>query len=233
MHLTIAVCDDSKIDCDYVCSLLEKYSSQREHGLTVKVFSSAESFLFEYEENNDFDLLLLDVEMPGIDGVSLAKTIRRRNFSVPIVFITGFTDYIADGYDVDALHYLLKPLNTEKFFEILDKAVKKIETDDRYILLDMPGETVKICINEISFIDVSGNYITVHTGNKDYVLKKSLNEFTKSLDKRFYRLGRSTVINLHTVRRITRKSVTLSSGVQIDLPRGHYDSLNRAFIDEL
>lgn len=75
-----------------------------------------ESFLFRYDEYKAFDILLFDVEMSGMDGVSAARKVRRENAAVQIVFITGYSDYIAEGYDVAALHYLMKPLNKEKFF---------------------------------------------------------------------------------------------------------------------
>lgn len=82
-------------------------------------------FFFCYAEDKSFDLLLLDVEMPGTDGVTLAKTVRQENEAVQIVFITGYSDYIAEGYDVAALHYLVKPVSREKLFAVLDRAWEK------------------------------------------------------------------------------------------------------------
>lgn len=77
-----------------------------------------ESFLFRYEEKKDYDILLLDVEMKAISGMELARRIRRENDSVQIVFITGYPDYISEGYDVSALHYLMKPISAGKLSEV-------------------------------------------------------------------------------------------------------------------
>ena len=115
----IAVCDDSAADMEYIQTLVREWAGER--CVQVKGFPSAEAFLFQYEEEKDFDILLLDIEMAEMDGVSLARRIRRDNTGVQIVFITGYSDYIADGYDVEALHYLLKPVKKEQFFQVLDR----------------------------------------------------------------------------------------------------------------
>ena len=93
--------------------------------LQTDCFPSAEQFLFHYADFPQYDLLLLDVEMSAMDGVTMAKEVRKTNETVEIVFITGYTDYIAEGYDVGALHYLVKPLHREKFFAVLDKALSR------------------------------------------------------------------------------------------------------------
>lgn len=116
MKYSIAICDDSKTDAALVQSFLLEWAKQRGTEVEIEVFPSAESFLFRYDEYKAFDILLFDVEMSGMDGVSAARKVRRENAAVQIVFITGYSDYIAEGYDVAALHYLMKPLNKEKFF---------------------------------------------------------------------------------------------------------------------
>ena len=114
MAYRAAVCDDSAADADYVRGIVAHWAEQRGVALECRTFSSAEQFLFCYAEDKNFDLLLLDVEMPGADGVTLAKMVRQENEAVQIVFITGYSDYIAEGYDVAALHYLMKPVRPEK-----------------------------------------------------------------------------------------------------------------------
>lgn len=125
MKYSIAICDDSKTDAALVQSFLLEWAKQRGTEVEIEVFPSAESFLFRYDEYKAFDILLFDVEMSGMDGVSAARKVRRENEAVQIVFITGYSDYIAEGYDVAALHYLMKPLNKEKFFSVLNRAAQK------------------------------------------------------------------------------------------------------------
>ena len=115
-----AVCDDRAEDAAFVGELLTEWGQARGQAVRWEAFPSAESFLFRYAEDKMFDLLVLDIEMGGMDGVSLAREVRRESEAVQIVFLTGYSDYIAEGYDVAALHYLMKPVDREKLFSVLD-----------------------------------------------------------------------------------------------------------------
>ena len=182
-----------------------------------------------YDEDKNFDLLLLDVEMGGMDGVTMAKRVRAENTAVQIVFITGYTDYIAEGYDVAALHYLVKPVHEEKLFEVLDRAAAKIRSDSRALTLECGGETVRVPLYEIRYLDVEKNYTTVHA-KRDYTVKKTLGALSDELDERFFRIGRAAIVNLSYIRRVTKTDAILSDGAAIQLPRGAYEALNRAII---
>ena len=103
MELRIAVCDDAEEDRTYVSGLVKDWAAQAGHQAEITAFSSAESFLFRYAEDKNWDILLLDIEMGAMDGVSLAKRVRKDNEAVQIVFVTGYSDYIAEGYEVAAL----------------------------------------------------------------------------------------------------------------------------------
>lgn len=229
MIYKIAICDDSKEDTGYVAGLLKKWSAQRQMAVQAECFPSAESFLFQYAEDKNYDILLLDIEMGQMDGVTMARQIRRDNETVQIVFITGYSEYIAEGYEVAALHYLLKPVNEEKLFAVLDRAVEKLRRSERCLTLALSGEMVRIPLHEIRYLDVQQNYVTVH-GKEDYTVKKSLGEFEKLLDEEFFRLGRGGIVNLSYISRVTKTDVYLKDGSVLPLPRGKYEALNRAII---
>ena len=177
-----------------------------------------------------YDLILLDIEMPGMDGVSMARAIRRENEAVQIVFITGYSDYIAEGYEVAALHYLMKPIKSEKLRVVLDRAAEKRKQQDRCLNLELSGEMVRLPFYEIRYLEVRQNYVTLHA-KREYTVKRTLGEFEKELDQRFFRVGRSLILNLRDVRRVTRTEVRLSDGTVLPLPRGAYEPLNRAIIE--
>ena len=170
--------------------------------------------------------------MGNMDGVTLARQIRKSNKSVQIVFITGYSDYIAEGYDVEALHYLMKPLKEEKLYDVLDRAVSKIMQNEKHLVLNTFDEMIRIPLHEIIYIDVDRNYVTVHS-NKDYTVKKTLAEIEKELDERFFRIGRSAIVNLKYISRVTKTDVYLNNGIILQLPRGIYEALNRAIINEM
>lgn len=131
MEYKIAICDDEQKDRDFVAALSRRWAEQRGNTVELTEFSSAEQFLFCYGEQSDYDILLLDIEMGQMDGVQLAKQLRQKNETIQIVFVTGYSDYISEGYEVAALHYLMKPVREEKFFSVLDRAADKLRKNER------------------------------------------------------------------------------------------------------
>ena len=228
MDYRIAICDDKQEDREYVQQLTARWAQQRGNQMEMTEFCSAEQFLFSCPQP-DFDLLLLDIEMGEMDGVSLAKQVRRTNELMQIVFITGYSDYITEGYEVAALHYLMKPVKEEKLFVVLDRAVERLHKNTKVLTLETAEEMVRVPLYQVSALEVQRNYVTVHA-RQDYTVKKSLNELMEQLDERFFRVGRSAVVNLNDISRVTRSDIYLTDGRIIPLPRGAYDKLNRAII---
>lgn len=231
MDYRFAICDDEAEYAEYIGRLTALWARQAGAAVEIERFPSAEAFLFRWEERRDFDVLLLDIEMAGMDGVALAKTVRQAGDEVQIVFITGYTDYIAEGYEVSALHYLTKPVNEEKLFQVLTRAVSRLARNESVLTLELPGEVVRLPLGKIRYLEVLHNYVTVHAG-QDYTVKRPLGELEKELDSRFFRVGRSYILNLTCIRRVARTEAELSTGERIPLPRGQYDKLNRAIIDK-
>lgn len=232
MHYHMAVCDDQESDAGLVKALALSWAEASGHTAAIDVFPSAEAFLFRYAEDKSYDILLLDVEMGAMDGVALAKTVRNENDAVQIVFITGYSDYIAEGYEVAALHYLIKPVSGEKLFEVLSRAAGRLKTDERALLLELDGEILRLPLREIRYLEVQGNYVTIHAA-RDYSMKSTLSKFESALDERFFRTGRSFILNLTCIRRVTRVEAELLSGERIPLPRGMYDALNHAILERI
>lgn len=229
MTYRVAICDDDEMDSSYVKACLCRWASSRRANVVVDVFPSAEAFLFRNEGSGGYDILLLDIEMGLMDGVELARRVRANDKAVQIVFITGYSDYIAEGYDVEALNYLMKPIDESKLFEVLDKAASKVQGNARVLTLELGGEIVRVPVYEVQYLEVYGNYVTIHA-NQDIVVKKTLGEFEKELGEGFHRIGRSYIVNLKMVRRVTKTQVLLANGRNLAIPRGAYEPLNRAII---
>lgn len=229
MNYKIAICDDSEKDSDYVLSIVKDWAHKDNLNIQINTFSSAEALLFHYEAENDYDILLLDIEMKEMNGVELAKRIRQGNKEIQIIFITGYTDYIADGYDVEALHYILKPVHADKLLQVLERAREKLKKNEAALLVKLTDGTMRIPLYTIRYIEVRSNYVTIHA-DEDVTLKTTLSAIEKDLDESFCRIGRSFIVNLRSIRRITRNEALLSDGSSIPLPRGMYEPLNRALI---
>lgn len=227
--MKLAICDDSVADTDYVSRLIEEWRRQKGIVAELLSFPSAEALLFAWEESRDIDILLLDIEMKGMNGLELAKRLRQYGAGMQIIFLTGYMDYIAEGYDVEALHYLLKPVTVERLRQVLDRAVERISTREHMLLLSLADGVVQLPLYEIRYLEVMRNYTTVHA-KEDYSVKRSLNELAGELDEGFYRIHRSFIVNLRFVRRITREQVMLKDGTALPLSRRHYEGLNQALI---
>lgn len=231
MKYKIAICDDCDTDRQYVLDMVHAWAADFGHVVHTDTFSSAESFLFHYAEESNYDILLLDIEMGEMDGVTMAKQLRRSNDTVQIIFITGYSDYISEGYEVAALHYLMKPIKEEKLCSVLCRAVEKLFKNEKVLNFEIGGEMVRVPIYRIRYADVYGNYVTIHALN-DVTVKMALKELEKELDERFHRVGRSAIVNLNYISRVTKTEIKLSDGTSIPLPRGAYEGVNRAIISQ-
>lgn len=230
MKYKIAICDDAAEDRAYVRGIVEKWAAAAGYAVQINTFASAENFLFHYADESDYDILLLDVEMDAMDGVTMARQLRRENDTVQIVFVTGYSDYIAEGYDVAALHYLMKPVREEKLFAVLDRAADKVARNEKVLHFEVGGEMVRVPVYQIRYAEVMGNYVTIHAA-EDVTVKMTLGELEKLLDERFYRAGRSIIVNITQISRVTKTAIRLGDGAVIPLPRGAYEGVNRAIIE--
>lgn len=231
MIYEIAICDDDRRIVEELERLLKSWGRSRSKRLSIKSFLSSEAFLFDYEEDKKYHILLLDIEMPGMNGVDLAEKIRAWDRSVEIIFITGYMDYIARGYDVEALNYLLKPVDEVKLFEVLDKAVNRIGSVEKFIYVDTGEGMLKLDIHTIVYAEVDKNYTTIYTEDDRYRFKQTLKSLEDKLDDRFFRTSRSFLVNLKYVKKVSRTSVDLANGVKIPLARKKYEEINRAIIE--
>lgn len=229
MELHLAVCDDEPVQIAFLTDLIRTWASRCHRAVRVDGFPSAESFLFRYAADKSFDILLLDVEMGGMNGVELARTIRRENRELQIIFVTGYLEYITDGYDVEALNYLLKPVTEEKLLAVLERAAERLGRRESALLLETGDETVRLPLYEIRYLEVRQNYVTVHAA-EEYTVKRPLSELEQGLDDSFFRTGRSFIVNLRYVKKVSRTEVFLKDGASVPLSRGLYDRINQAII---
>ena len=227
---TIAICDDINKDAQYLASVVQSWAQEQKVSVNIEMFPSAESFLFHYDEKKDYDILLLDVEMKNISGIELAKQIRSMDHRVEIIFTTSHFELSGEGYEVDALHYLIKPIAETKLMEVLSKAARKLSVEPPSLVIICNGETVKLLEPDILYIESFLHYVVVHTQSTEYKLKENLSALKGKLSSDFYQTHRSYLVSLKHIRKISRTAVWLDCGAEIPLARGKYDDVNRAFI---
>lgn len=230
MKYKIAICDDEQNQIEYITSIVASWSTHEGYSCEIRMFASAEAFLFEYEEDKAYDILLLDVEMKNMNGIELAKRIRRDNNRAEIIFITSHFEFVGEGYEVDALHYLIKPISAEKLTQVLTKATEKISVEPPSVVISCEGEIVKLYEADIRYVESFLHYIVIHTKDKEYKIKENISVFENRVSDDFYRIHRSYLVSLKHITRISRTSVNIGN-TELPLSRGKYDDINRAFIE--
>ena len=230
MAYRVAIVDDSTTDAKFVQGILNSWAEQRQANIQAEVFPSAEAFLFRYAEDKDWDILLLDIEMGNMDGVALAKKIRQDNESVQMVFVTGFADYISEGYEVAALHYLMKPVKQDKLFAVLDRAVASIQKIERVILLPVGGEMLRLPISQVQYVEAFSHTVAIITGTGTIQVKMPISDVEKLLGEEFIRCHRSYLVGLKHIARLSKTEVILDSGKTLPLSRGAAPLVHKAFI---
>ncbi len=226
----IAICEDEQNQIDHITSVVSAWSIKNGYHCAVNTFPSAEAFLFEYEDDKAYDILLLDVEMKHVTGIELARRIRKDNSRAEIIFITSHFEFIGEGYEVDALHYLIKPISGEKLMNVLSKAAEKLSFEPPSLVISCEGETVRLFESDILYVESVLHYIIIRTKEREYKIKENISAFEQKLSDDFYRIHRSYLISLKHITRISRASVNVGN-IELPLSRGKYDDINRAFIE--
>ena len=180
--LKIAICDDEEVQRVMLETYLKEWAESKGIVLDAIHFCDAESFLFSWEEDKDYDLLLLDIEMNHINGMQLAMQLRAQGYDVPILFITGYDSYMSQGYEVSALHYLLKPVQKEKLFGVLDKLERRKKVEKKFLFKTEEG-ILSIASENIWYVEAFGHQCILCSGEQKYVLKSSIGEVKKQLEE--------------------------------------------------
>ena len=230
MTYHIAMIDDNPAEAAYARLICEDWAKTAGHILLCHEFSSAEQFLFHAEDLPAFDILLLDIEMGRMNGVDLARRVREYDSRVQMVFITGYPDFIAEGYEVSALHYLMKPVKREKLFGVLDRAASALGKQTQTVLLPVGKEFLCLPTDGIRYAESQGHYMIVYTQGGELKCRMTASELLALLGDGFARCHRSVIVGLHRVGRVTKTAVFLTDGTELPLGKGLYDALNRALI---
>ena len=228
--MRLAYCDDEEIQLEYMQRLAEQWAKNAGVPLTYCAYKSAEEMLFENAEGYPFDLLILDIDMQGMDGMALARKIRTKDAGIPIVFLTNKQEFVFEGYEVQALRYLLKPISEEKLFPLLSEVFTAAREEVQSLIVSAEGEHCKIAVPDILYLEADGHYVKIHTVKGDYVVKKALAELAEELADGFVQAHRSYLVHLLHVERMQRTECVLSDGSSVPVSRNSYKTVNEAFI---
>ena len=174
--MRVAICEDRKAEQERLSNAITDWADARKVQVEIFIYGNAEEFLFSWPEIA-FDLIFVDIQMGEMSGIDMAKRVREHDKDVLIVFVTSFSQYSLDGYDVNALHYLIKPLSNAKLIPILDKAhvVWRSFRKESLVISDGNSKS-KLLFGSIYYISMENHTAEVHTSDAVYELRKTATE---------------------------------------------------------
>lgn len=229
-----AFCDDDASALSETLALLTRYRKERGREIIHTAFHSPVDLLAEIERGVRFDILFLDILMPGQNGIETAEEIRHYDSSVKIVFLTSSAEFAVQSYSVDAYFYQLKPLRWESFSRVMDSALEKCDQEQETgLILHCKSGITCLDPNRLEFCEVIHRTLLFHLSSGKVL------ESTGSLDKLsrrllaygcFLRPHRSYLIHLGYVQSISYRAITMTSLAEIPIPRGKYNEIKDAFL---
>lgn len=226
--LRIAVVEDDKTYAAQLKEYLVRYGTEKNQKISVALFPDGEDIVTDYSA--EFDIILTDVEMTFMDGMTTAERIREKDNEVVIIFITNMPQYAIQGYKVDALDYVLKPISYFAFSQRIDRALTRVKKKEAtYITVAQKGGKKKLNVDKICYVEVRDHDLIYHSIKGDIVTKSSMKEAEDTLGgTKFFRCNRCYLVNLEYVEDFRGNDVTVASDV-IQVSRAR----KKAFMDAL
>lgn len=228
--MRIAICEDNLNEQIRLSDAIKDWANARKEQIDILCYRNAEEFIISWTDLS-FDLAFLDIQMKNMSGIQLAEHIRCSDKNMLIVFVTGFSQYVLKGYDVDALHYLIKPLSPTKLIPVLDKARIIWRSKQKEVLLVSVGSgQMKLPIGSIFYISMISHIAEIHTYDEMYEMRKTAAELNKILPSHFMRCHRSYIVNLLKADCVYRDSIILSNGSKLPISRNNSQLINDEFV---
>ncbi len=227
----IAVCDDDDIMQENLCSLCSDILTDDSIEYRIEPFRSACELEKRLDiENCPFDLLILDIQMDGMTGMELARSLRKKGNRVSIIFVTACENYLGEGYGVQPINFLLKPVKREALASAIHTDLK-LNYIPKTVIVHIGNKLVHLVFSDVQYIESYNHSIVIHqsTGNSTYYF--SLSDFEKQLPMgQFARCHNSYLVNLEEVREIGRTELSLQSGESLPIGRAYYKTFQNAFV---
>lgn len=230
--LKLAICDDEENCRKRLAALVEEYGAIRRTELETAVFSAAAQVL---DSGDRFDIYLLDILMPGLNGMGLAAEVRQKDDTADIVFLTSSPEFALEGYSVRALDYLLKPVDRDKLFSVLDRAISRRREQTRdEIAVRSGGRLVSVPLRNIEYVESrQDKLIFCLSGGQTLECSGALAALEERLlaDPRFLKPHRSYLVNMAHIRELTGRELIFSNDFPpVLVARGHFAEVREAYL---
>ncbi|RGG33892.1 DNA-binding response regulator [Clostridium sp. AM46-21] len=232
----IAICDDSKQERQILAALFKRYQELHATPLQIHIFQNGFSLLDAIDQGKRFDITILDILMPGENGIEIARNIRASGTDTEIIFLTSSPEYAVDSYEVKAQNYLLKPITEEKFFASIDSILAELDEKDTasFIIYTTEKQYSRIRVSSLVYGEVTHRTITLHLA--DQTMISAVMTFTEFQDilkayPDFIYPHRSYAVNMNYIQYVTKSDIILTDGQKIPLSRNNYMKISEQFLN--
>ena len=228
--MDIAVVDDEKAIREHICGLVEEQQPESR----IEAYATGEELL---ASGKRFDIVFLDIQMEGMNGIEAARGLREKNANLGVgdtvlVFVTGIKDYVFDAFDLYAFQYLLKPIDEDKFAEVLERAVQEAAKKKERRVLFIKSRNLTLDQSEILYIESRAKKVEIHTKGAAQAIEiyAAMDELEGQLGENFYRCHRAYIVNMDCITEYDGESITLTGGDRVYLTKKKYGEFVKAYM---
>ena len=229
--MRIAVCDDDRVIREELSRLIQKQVSE----VDIVEYQSGEELI---NAKGNFDIYFLDIEMGKVSGMDIARHIREQEESgrqrSMIIFVTGYREYMEAAFDVNAFHYLIKPIDVEKFSEVFSRAWKETsvfyEQAEKYIMVKSSGAQQKLLLKNIYYIESGNKKVIIHTADGTLEVYGKMEELENKLGNTFYRCHRCYLVNMEKISAYSADNIQVTNGDNLLLARKKYSDFIKTYM---
>lgn len=213
--IRVALVEDFQPQIERMTQILKQIQDEEKLSLEISVFHDGEAFA--REAPHAFDLALLDIQMEKLDGMEAARQVRMQDEEMIIIFITNLAQYAIQGYAVQALDFILKPVNSGQFRDKFMKAVQRIEKkqNEKRLCIKSGAGSAWLTLSEITYAEIVSRRLEIHTPAQVLCCSDSLQNFEKQLDERFYRCHVAYLVNMDYVRQVGRSTARIGDDGEV------------------
>ena len=222
--MRIAVVDDEQAMREQLADYIRRFSEETKNSFEISLFPSADALLHDYKP--EYDIIVFDIDMPGTNGMDAARKVRETDGHVTILFVTNMAQYAINGYEVDAVDYVIKPIGYYDFSMKLQKTLRRRNRQqDEQLVIDSTEGLLRMPVADILYVEVMGHYLVYHTRNRAARARGSMKESEALLLRHhFCRCHKSFLVNLAHIVNI-RPGEVLAGTASVPLGRAYKDAL--------
>lgn len=233
--INIAICDDDQKELQTLTCLFNKYKELKPTPIHLHSFENGFSLLDAIDRGERFDIAILDIIMPGENGIDIVREIRNSQSDMEIIFLTSSSEYAVDSYEVRAQNYLLKPVSETKFFSAIDYILEQLNRRENAGFIIYSGKQyTRVLFSQLVYAEAMHKSVILYLA--DYTTVSSVMTFTELINileahSDFIRPHRSYVVNMNFIRYIDKSDICLIDGNKIPLSRNNYTKVSKDFLD--